>query len=63
MKSTAESIAFPMMSAILIVLKLTHVIAWSWWWVTLPIWGYFAAALLIFVIGFPIYSRRQATLK
>lgn len=31
------------------VLKLTHVIKWSWWWVTAPFWGglAFAAALLI----------------
>lgn len=20
-------------------LKLTHVIDWSWWWITCPIWG------------------------
>jgi hypothetical protein len=25
--------------AIFLVLKLTHVIAWSWWWVTAPIWA------------------------
>ena len=28
-----------------IVLRLTHVIDWSWWWVTLPLWGGFAATL------------------
>lgn len=22
-----------------LVLKLTHVIDWSWWWVTAPLWG------------------------
>lgn len=22
-----------------VVLKLTNVINWSWWWVTLPFWG------------------------
>ena len=22
-----------------VVLKLTDVIGWSWWWVTLPFWG------------------------
>lgn len=21
-----------------VILKLCHVIAWSWWWVTLPFW-------------------------
>jgi hypothetical protein len=24
---------------IFLVLKLTGLIAWSWWWVTLPLWG------------------------
>ncbi len=24
---------------VLLVLKLTHVIGWSWWWVTAPLWG------------------------
>lgn len=23
---------------IFLVLKLTHVIDWSWWWVTAPLW-------------------------
>jgi hypothetical protein len=29
-----------------VVLKLTHVIDWSWWWVLLPFWG----GLIIMVI-------------
>jgi len=32
-----------------VVLKLTHVINWSWWWVTAPFWGPLALALLVFV--------------
>ena len=31
-----------------VVLKLCHIINWSWWLVTLPFWGGFA--LVIFVI-------------
>ncbi len=27
-----------------VVLKLCGVIAWSWWWVTLPFWGGLAIA-------------------
>lgn len=27
-------------------LKLGHVIDWSWWWVTAPLWGAAAAAVL-----------------
>ena len=30
-----------------IVLKLTNVIDWSWWWVLSPIWISFALAILI----------------
>jgi hypothetical protein len=32
---------------VFLVLKLTHVISWSWWWVTSPLWISFA---LFFVI-------------
>lgn len=34
-----------------LVLKLTHVIAWSWWWVTAPLWIPLAVvlALVVFV--------------
>jgi hypothetical protein len=33
-----------------VVLKLTGVIDWSWWWVTLPFWGGFALAILILML-------------
>jgi len=29
-----------------LVLKLTHLILWSWWWVTAPIWGLIAFAIV-----------------
>lgn len=31
---------------IFLVLKLTHTINWSWWWVTSPLW--IAAAVVLF---------------
>ena len=34
-----------------IVLKLTHLIEWSWLWVLSPIWIPIAFALLMFVIA------------
>ena len=34
-----------------IVLKLCNVITWSWWWVTLPIWGGWALVAAILVIA------------
>jgi hypothetical protein len=33
---------------VFMVLKLTHVIDWSWWWVTAPLW---APIILIGLIG------------
>lgn len=32
---------------VFLVLKLTGVIAWSWWWVTAPLWGGPAVLLVI----------------
>lgn len=32
---------------VFLILKLTHTIAWSWWWVTAPLWGGLALALAI----------------
>jgi len=42
---------------VFLVLKLTEVIDWSWWWVTSPLWGglavflIFSAAFLIVASG------------
>lgn len=36
---------FGLLGIVFIVLKLCGVIAWSWWWVTAPLWG--GAALVI----------------
>lgn len=32
-------------------LKLTGVIAWSWWWVTFPLWGGFIFVFLAFAFA------------
>lgn len=31
--------------------KLTGAIAWSWWWVTAPLWGPFALLVFLLVAG------------
>jgi hypothetical protein len=38
-----------------VVLKLSGIIDWSWWLVTIPFWGGLALVLAIMIIGFPIY--------
>ena len=35
---------------IFLVLKLTGLIDWSWWWVTAPLWGTVAVVLLIILV-------------
>jgi hypothetical protein len=36
---------------VFLVLKLTGVIDWSWWWITAPLWGGFGILLAIFLVG------------
>lgn len=33
-----------------LTLKLCAVIDWSWWWVTAPLWGPLAAAVLVMIV-------------
>lgn len=42
---------FSLLGMVFIVLKICHVINWSWWWVTLPFWGGAALVGLIVVLG------------
>lgn len=46
-----------------IVLKLCHVIAWSWWWVLCPIWLpvvlFLLLALVIGVMAFVFHKRNK----
>lgn len=36
---------------IFLILKLTKVIDWSWWWITAPLWG----GILLWIIVFMAY--------
>lgn len=40
----------PVLGLIFITLKLTGVIAWSWWWVLSPFWIPVALAVAIFIV-------------
>lgn len=46
-----------------IVLKLTGVISWSWWWVLSPIWITALLVIGILVIGFIVYVAYKAIKK
>lgn len=35
---------------VFLTLKLTGHIDWSWWWVTAPLWGQLALALLLILL-------------
>lgn len=41
---------------VFLVLKLTHVIDWSWWWVTAPLWIPASLGILLAGIGFVVWS-------
>lgn len=49
---TSGSIGFPgILFIVFLVLKLTHVIDWSWWWVTAPLWGVIALAIILGILN------------
>ena len=41
-----------LLTIVFIVLKLTKVIAWSWWWVISPIWINIAIVLVLLIVYF-----------
>lgn len=47
----SSGITFPMLLfLVFLVLKLTNVITWSWWWITAPLWFTPAIVLSILLI-------------
>jgi hypothetical protein len=48
---------------VFLVLKLTGVITWSWWWITAPIWAGFVLVggilLLIVLVGFMVFLTER----
>lgn len=48
---TVSSVGFvDLLAVTFIVLKLTGVISWSWWWVLAPLWGQLVlAAIVVFI--------------
>lgn len=58
--ATALGLAF-------IVMKLVGTISWSWWWVTAPLWGVYAiaivAVLAVFCYTFIAVNLKRKTKK
>ena len=57
-KKPLVSLTFsPMLIVFLVflVLQLTDVINWSWWWVTAPLWGPIALGIGVMVLFIPIW--------
>lgn len=48
-----------MLFIVFLVLKLTKVISWSWWWVTAPLWMPFGLLLFIMIICFIILGKSE----
>ena len=48
--STTVTIGVELLQVAFIVLKLTHVIDWSWWWVLSPTWIPIALVLMLLLL-------------
>ena len=49
--NTSSGVTFASLLFLLfLALKLTHVIDWSWWWITTPIWGPFVIVAVVLII-------------
>jgi len=52
-----------LLGVVFIVLKLTGVIAWSWWWVLAPFWGGVAVAIVLMAVFAIVVSITHAVGK
>jgi drug/metabolite transporter (DMT)-like permease len=45
--SSSSGISFSgLLFIVFLVLKLTNIIDWSWWWITAPLWGWLAMVVV-----------------
>lgn len=42
-----------------VVLKLTNIIDWSWWWILLPFWGAIAVFIIVGIIWVIVQLTRK----
>ena len=50
-QATSSGLGFgAVLFIVFLILKLTNVINWSWWWVTAPLWIPTGLAIMIFIV-------------
>lgn len=57
MKNTGTP-ALESLLIVFVVLKLTHVINWSWWWVLSPLWASLAL-IAIYLVAYFVYANSE----
>ncbi len=48
------------LTIVFVILKLTHNIDWSWWWVLSPLWISFTLSLLIVIVVLAVRRHRRS---
>ena len=51
--------AIGLLGVVFVILKLCHVIEWSWWWVTAPFWGGLAIYIVILAIALIVWIIKK----
>lgn len=46
-----------------LVLKLTKVIGWSWWWIASPLWIPIVLSIIVIVYSICVYNRKLKAKK
>lgn len=61
--STGEVSFTTLLLLAFIILKLTHVIDWSWWWVLSPFWIPLGIWLIVLAVSLPAIIKRRKRRK
>lgn len=60
MKSTLPGLIF----IVFLVLKLCSVISWSWWWITSPLWIFWAIFIMVvFAVAVVTINKKMSQRK
>jgi hypothetical protein len=51
--------AIGLLGVAFVILKLCHVIDWSWWWVTAPFWGGLAIYIVVLAIALIVWIVKE----